>query len=285
MVGPSTPTCAKAPRACWTPAQADELLALIGGRSGVWDVLISGGDALLAPLPVLDALLGVLLGIDTVRNIRLASRLPVVLPQALIQGPLPALLGARAREARTRGTGISLHTQINHPDEISPETAEAARALRDLGFDAVRNQAVLLKGVNDTVETQADLHEQAWRLARVEPYCVYQCEIVPGVEHLRVGVEDALSVERALVGGIPGFCQPRFLVDLPGIGKRPLASRDLSFGPWGLHRWSVETEGTLRSAWHADPQRGLPPEGQAFWRLDPDAREALLVARLGETAP
>jgi lysine 2,3-aminomutase len=114
---------------------------------------------------------------------------------------------------------LSLH--FAHPDEITPETAEACRRLADAGIP-LGSQTVLLKGVNDTVETMKDLMYGLLKI-RVRPYYLYQCDPIPGSAHFRTHVSKGLEIIKGLRGFTTGYAIPTYVIDAPGGGgKIPL---------------------------------------------------------------
>src|SRR5262249_18228615 len=157
LVGNSTPQVAKA-RLALKPANRRELmLDYLKRTPAVRDVVVSGGDVANVPWGQLEAFLTQLLALDSVRDIRLATKALVGLPQHWLQ---PAVLDGVARVAalaRSRGVNLAVHTHANHAASITPLVAEAARALLDAGVRDVRNQGVLLAGVNDSVAALLDL--------------------------------------------------------------------------------------------------------------------------------
>jgi lysine 2,3-aminomutase len=100
-------------------------------------------------------------------------------------------------------------------------TKEAARYLFAKGV-IVRNQSVLLRGVNDSVETMGKLLRELADM-NIQPYYVYQCDLVRGMEDLRTPLRTILHLEQQLRGTIAGFMMPSFVVDLPGGGGKRLA--------------------------------------------------------------
>lgn len=120
---------------------------------------------------------------------------------------------------------VVLHTHFNHPAEINWVTRRAMRYLFRRGV-TVRNQTVLLRGVNDNVETMSTLIRSLANL-HVKPYYVYQMDMVKGVEDLRTPLSTVLDLESQITGTITGFDLPKFVVDLPGGGgKRPASTYD-----------------------------------------------------------
>ena len=123
---------------------------------GVRDVVVSGGDVANMPWKNLEAFLDALLEIDTIRDIRLATKALMGLPQHWLQPTTSsrASAGSRPRPARAASTSRSTPTSTT-PQSVTPPVAEAARAMLDAGVRDVRNQGVLMRGVNDTPEAAA----------------------------------------------------------------------------------------------------------------------------------
>jgi lysine 2,3-aminomutase len=150
--------------------------------------------------------------IEHVEVIRIGTRCPVVLPQR-IDDELCNMLSQYGP--------IWLNTHFNHPREITPESAKACDKLLRSGIP-VNNQSVLLKGINDTVETQRKLCQGLLKI-KVRPYYLFQCDEVQGTEHLRTSVETGIKIIEGLRGHTSGLAIPAFVIDLPnGGGKIPI---------------------------------------------------------------
>ena len=114
---------------------------------------------------------------------------------------------------------MSLH--FTHPDECTPEATRACGMLADAGIP-LGSQTVLLKGVNDTVETMKALCHNLMRM-RVRPYYLYQCDPITGSGHFRTSIAQGLEIIRGLRGFTSGYAVPTYVVDAPGGGgKVPL---------------------------------------------------------------
>jgi lysine 2,3-aminomutase len=114
---------------------------------------------------------------------------------------------------------MSIH--FTHPDELTPETTEACARLADAGIP-LGSQTVLLKGINDNVETMRRLMQGLMRI-RVKPYYLYQCDPISGSSHFRTPVETGLEMIRGLRGHTSGYAVPHYVIDAPGGGgKIPL---------------------------------------------------------------
>ena len=192
--------------------QWEEAIAYIGGNPAVRDVLISGGDPFTLPDEMLEWLLSRLRRIPHVEMIRIGTKVPVVLPQRVT----PALCRLLKRY---HPLWVSIH--FTHPDELTPETAQACERLADAGVP-LGSQTVLLKGINDHVDTMRQLVHGLLRI-RVKPYYLFQCDPIPGSGHFRTSVEKGLDIIRGLRGHTTGYAVPTYVIDAPGGGgKIPL---------------------------------------------------------------
>src|SRR5690606_38529223 len=118
---------------------------------------------------------------------------------------------------------VVVHTHFGHPHEVTWISQQAMQALHQRGIK-VRNQAVMLRGVNDNVETMSLLVKRLGYI-NVEPYYVYLCDMVKGVEDLRTSLAKGIEVEKGVRGTTAGFNTPTFVCDTPGGGgKRCLHS-------------------------------------------------------------
>lgn len=188
-------------------------LAYIEQTPAVRDVLISGGDPLSLDDDRLEYLLKRLRKIPHVEFLRIGSKQPVVQPMR-ITPQLTRIL------KRYHPLWMSLH--FTHPDELTPEVADACGRLADAGVP-LGSQTVLLRGVNDDLETLRALMHGLLRI-RVKPYYLYQCDPISGSAHFRTPVEKGVELIRGLRGHTTGYAVPTFVVDAPaGGGKIPLS--------------------------------------------------------------
>ncbi len=178
----------------------------------VKDVIVSGGDPLAMATPRLLAIVERLRAIDSVETIRLATRVPVVLPQRITEELVSALRPHHP---------LWVMTHFNHPKELTAEARGACRRLADAGFP-VMNQSVLLRGVNDSSRILSELFRGLVR-ERVRPYYLLQTDPVRGSSHLRTPLGVGLRIMEELQGRLSGIALPKFIVDTPGgFGKVPL---------------------------------------------------------------
>lgn len=179
----------------------------------IQEVLLSGGDPLVLSDGRLETLLGELEAIPHLRRVRIHSRLPIVLPDRVSNDLLRLLRTSRLQ------TIMVVHA--NHPREIHGDCAEALRELVSGGVPTL-NQAVLLRGVNDSVEALAGLCESLINLG-VMPYYLHQLDRVQGAAHFEVREDVGRELIEQLHARLPGYAVPRYVREVPGaLGKTPL---------------------------------------------------------------
>jgi len=187
----------------------DACIEYIRNTPQVRDVLLSGGDCLLIEDDKLEYIFKKLREIPHVEIVRLGSRTPVVMPMRITDDLVNML---------KKYHPVWLNTHFNHPNEITPEAAEACRKLADAGIP-LGNQSVLLRGVNDCPNIMLEL-VQALVKIRVRPYYIYQCDLSMGIEHFRTKVSKGLEIMESLRGHTSGYAVPTFVVDAPGGGGK-----------------------------------------------------------------
>jgi lysine 2,3-aminomutase len=252
-----------------------DMLAYLRRTPSVRDVVVSGGDVANMPWPRLEEFLTRLLEIDTIRDIRLATKALAGLPQHWLQDEVRAGVERVAQTARSRGVSLAIHTHVNHAASVTPLVARATKAMLDAGVRDVRNQGVLLDGVNADPDALLDLCFALLDGAQIMPYYFYMCDMIPFSEHWRVSVADAQRLQHHLMGYLPGFATPRIVCDVPFVGKRwvhQLADYDHEHGIsyWTKnYRTSIEAtdpEALTRTYAYYDPIHTLPQTGQDWWR-------------------
>ncbi|OTB01511.1 hypothetical protein M426DRAFT_14395 [Hypoxylon sp. CI-4A] len=202
----------------------EKSFAYIESQPGLHDIVVSGGDAFYLPPHILELIGERLISMKNIERFRFASKGLAVAPHRFLDNndPWTDTLIRVSDKAKKAGKHMALHTHFNHPNEISWITEKASLRLLQSGV-TVRNQTVLLRGVNDDAETMLDLIKRLAKMA-IQPYYVYQCDMVPKVEHLRTPLQTILDIESQIQGTIAGFYMPKFVVDLPGGGGKRLAS-------------------------------------------------------------
>src|SRR5690606_9538481 len=165
---------------------------------------------------------------------------------------------------REKGKEVALHTHFNSINEITDITRQAMLHLFKKGV-RVRNQSVLIRGVNDTAEKMIQLVRQLSYM-NVQPYYVYQHDMVQGTEDLRTSVAETLEIERAVRGVTAGFNTPTFVTDAPGGGgKRGVHSYDYYDRTTGISVYRSPSVDDQKLYLYFDPIHTLPPEGQKMW--------------------
>jgi EF-P beta-lysylation protein EpmB len=190
-----------------------EALATLAADPSIHEVILSGGDPLSLSTPKLAELTDALAGLPQIRRLRLHSRLPIVLPERVDAGLLDWLASLP--------WPVALVVHANHAREFDPTVDAAMAALRGAGVTLL-NQAVLLAGVNDTLDAQATLAERSFA-AGVLPYYLHQLDRVAGAAHFLVDDARARTLHAAMHARLPGYLLPRLVQEIAGDpGKRPL---------------------------------------------------------------
>jgi lysine 2,3-aminomutase len=274
LVGKSTPSVAKIKLSGKPVDRQHAILAYLRAHLEVTDVVVSGGDVANMPWPRLEQFLVSLLEIETVRDIRLATKALAGLPQHWLD---PFLLGGLERVAGTaarRGVSLAIHTHINHVNSVTLLVADAARAALDAGVRDVRNQGVLLRGVNATTEDLLSLCCTLQGKANILPYYFYLCDMIPNAEHWRIPVWEAQRLQHDILGYLPGYATPRIVCDVPYVGKRWVHmvaryDRERGISYWTKsYRTAVEngdSDALSRQYAYYDPVDTLPEPGRRWW--------------------
>jgi len=197
-----------------TADQLEEACSYLQRTPAIRELLLSGGDPLMLSDQDLAGLISRLKSVDPEYIIRICSRMPVVAPSRVTDS-LARMLG------ETGSVWAVIHA--NHPRELTAEFRAAVRRLLGAGVP-VLNQAVLLRGVNDSVDTLEELMRGLVR-AGVKPYYLFQGDLAAGTSHFRVSLERGIQIMRELRERLSGIGLPTYAVDLPdGGGKVPVES-------------------------------------------------------------
>jgi lysine 2,3-aminomutase len=275
LIGNSTPTVSKARLTLQPADRQDRMLGYLRATPTVRDVVVSGGDVANVPWPRLESFVRQLLEIDTIRDIRLATKAVAALPQHWLQSNVVDGVNRVAHIAAARGVNLALHTHINHVQSVTPLVAEATRALLDAGMRDVRNQGVLMRGVNATTDDLLDLCFALQGEANILPYYFYMCDMIPNSEHWRTPLWQAQQLQLSIMGYLPGFATPRLVCDVPFVGKRWVHQvvrydRNLGISYWSKNYRTVldgaDTDVLSRVYPFYDPIDSLPASGQAWWQ-------------------
>jgi EF-P beta-lysylation protein EpmB len=192
----------------WEPA-----LSAIAADPTLHEVILSGGDPLTLADARLAALVGRVAAVSRVTRLRIHTRLPIVLPERVTPALIELLVHA--------GPAPIVVVHANHPQELTRDCPEALRQLVRSGV-TVLNQAVLLRGVNDSIEALAGLSERLVDLG-VMPYYLHQLDRVAGAAHFEVPEAIGLSLVEELRRRLPGYAVPRYVREVAGeASKRPV---------------------------------------------------------------
>lgn len=210
------------------PEMWERALDYIRAHPEIRDVLLSGGDPLVLSDNRLLGLLEKLRAIPHVEFLRVGTKVPAVLPMRINEA-----LVQRLRDFHP--LFFSIH--FTHPDELTPEVEEACGRLADAGIP-LGGQTVLLKGVNDSVETMKALNLGLLRI-RCKPYYLHQCDPIQGSWHFRTRVEKGQEIIRGLHGHTTGYAVPTLMIDTAGGGGKVPVSPNYVQGKDG-NDWILE---------------------------------------------
>jgi len=199
-------------------ADFEAALAYIAAHPDIWEVILTGGDPFILSPRRIAEITGRLSAIAHVKVIRWHTRVPVTDPERVGDEMVAALHVPGAT------TYVAVHA--NHSREFAPAARTAIARLVEGGVPLV-SQSVLLKGVNDDVETLAALM-RAFVENRIKPYYLHHPDLAPGTSHFRLGIEDGLALVRQLRARLSGLAMPTYMLDIPGgFGKVPLESSNV----------------------------------------------------------
>jgi lysine 2,3-aminomutase len=253
----------------------DAMLDYLRVTPQVRDVVVSGGDMANVPVKRLQEWLFKLMDIENIRDIRIATKGLMGIPQHFLQDDVLAAYDAIAARARERDKDIAFHTHVNAAQQVTPLVGTAVRKLLDMGFRDVRNQGVLLRGVNTSPNQLLDLCFTLLDHGKILPYYFYMCDMIPNAEHWRLSVAEAQSLQYSILGYLPGFATPRFVCDVPFVGKRWVHMVDDYDHTRGISYWrknyrtgieAEDAEALTRRYHYYDPIYTLPEDGQQWWR-------------------
>jgi len=224
-----------------TARMREAAYAYIRTRREIWEVILTGGDPLVLNPANLRDVMRTLAAIDHVKVIRIHTRVPAVAPERISAAMVAALTAPGST------TYVALHA--NHPRELTASARAACARIVDAGIPML-SQSVLLRGINDDIETLAALM-RAFVECRVKPYYLHHPDLAPGTSHLRVSVAEGQELVRQLQGRLSGLCQPAYMLDIPGgAGKVPIGPAYISpaedGAPQGNHRVRAP-DGTLHA--------------------------------------
>lgn len=194
-------------------AGIDAALDYIAADRRIWEVILTGGDPLMLAPRRLSAVLARLGTIDHVRVLRVHSRVPAVDTQRISEELVEAL--------KAGGKTVFLALHVNHPREMTPAARAACARLSRAGIGLL-SQTVLLRGINDDLETMCDLM-RTFVENGIRPYYLHHADLAPGTSHFRTTIAEGQALVRAMRGRLSGLAQPQYVLDIPGgYGKVPV---------------------------------------------------------------
>lgn len=200
--------------------EIDKGLFYIGYNKNINEVLVTGGDALMISEKRLEYILEELSKIPHLRAIRIATRVPVVLPMAINDSLLEMIKQASNRYNKGLEKYVYFMTHINHFQEITWDLAEAVKRIRNHGF-TIRNQTVLLNHVNDGYRILAETFRRMFWVG-VHPYYLLQCHKEKGIVHFITPIQVGKIFMKHLQGWISGITVPRYAANIEGGGGKVL---------------------------------------------------------------
>ncbi|MGH6888923.1 MAG: lysine-2,3-aminomutase-like protein [Rhizomicrobium sp.] len=218
MVGPHG-------EAALTGRDLNAIFAYLDGHSEIREVIVTGGDPFVLSVRRIRDVTRRLSGIGHIRILRWHTRLPVAEPEKITQAFAHAIKLARG------ATYVALHA--NHSRELTEAARAACARLVEAGIPML-SQTVLLKGVNDDIETLLELMH-AFVEMRIKPYYLHHADLAPGTSHFRVPLARGQELVRELRARASGLCQPEYVIDIPGgYAKARVALPDFKSAPEGL---------------------------------------------------
>lgn len=184
----------------------DQALASIASDETIHEVILSGGDPLMLVDERLAMLTDKIAAIPHVLRLRVHTRLPIMIPSRVTSELIDWLTGSRLTPV------MVIHA--NHAQELDDEVADAMARLQQAGV-MLLNQAVLLRGVNDSVDAQAELSERLIAIG-VVPYYLHQLDRVAGAAHFEVPINEGRQIVEALRARLPGYAVPRYVQEVAG---------------------------------------------------------------------
>ena len=193
-----------------TARNLDTLTDYLNEKPEVNEVILSGGDPLMADDQAINDLFNRLQSISTLRRIRIHTRLPVVIPDRVTEQLCDVILNSKLPVV------VVLH--VNHAREIDSSLHQAVTRLRRV-CRSVLNQSVVLKGVNDSVQALVELSEALFE-AGIDPYYLNVLDRVTGTHHFDVSDFEIARIGQGLLDLLPGYLVPKLVREVPGVGHK-----------------------------------------------------------------
>jgi EF-P beta-lysylation protein EpmB len=193
-----------------TARDIDGLVSYLKAHPEVNEVILSGGDPLMADDQALSGLFVRLESVSSIHRLRIHTRLPIVIPERVTD------LLCQAIAATALPVVMVLHS--NHANEIDQSVMDAVSQLRVV-CRSVLNQSVILKGINDSADALIALSERLFE-AGIDPYYLNVLDRVSGAHHFDVSDLEVAALHQALLNALPGYLVPKLVREVPGIGHK-----------------------------------------------------------------
>lgn len=193
-----------------TARDIDGLVSYLKAHPEVNEVILSGGDPLMADDQALSGLFVRLESVSSIHRLRIHTRLPIVIPER-VTDTLCQIIAATALPVV-----MVLHS--NHANEIDQSVMDAVSQLRAV-CRSVLNQSVILKGINDSADVLVALSERLFE-AGIDPYYLNVLDRVSGAHHFDVSDLEVAALHQALLNALPGYLVPKLVREVPGIGHK-----------------------------------------------------------------
>ncbi|MEH2449760.1 KamA family radical SAM protein [Nostoc sp.] len=259
----------------------EEAFNYIESHPELEDIVISGGDTYNLSAEQIKTIGFRLLQIPQIRRIRFASKGLAVMPMKVLtdENWLDAITSV-LELGKKLYKEVALHTHFNHANEITGITQRAMQRFFERGL-VVRDQTVLLRGINDTSE-QMQFLIQRLSYINIQPYYVFQHDLVKGVEDLRTSVQTAIDIEKSLRGIIAGFKTPTVAIDAPaGGGKRSIHSYEYYNRKTGVSVYTAPSVRPGKYFLYFDPLHSLAENIRNAWK-DPKQQQIMCDEALNE---
>ena len=193
-----------------TARDIDGLVSYLKAHPEVNEVILSGGDPLMADDQALSGLFVRLESVSSIHRLRIHTRLPIVIPERVTD-----LLG---QAIATTALPVVMVLHSNHANEIDQSVMDAVSQLRVV-CRSVLNQSVILKGINDSADVLIALSERLFE-AGIDPYYLNVLDRVSGAHHFDVSDLEVAALHQALLNALPGYLVPKLVREVPGIGHK-----------------------------------------------------------------
>lgn len=195
--------------------QWQQNLSYIQADDSIHEVILSGGDPLSLSDERLQSMVNDLASIQHIKRLRIHTRLPIMVPQRVTSSLLDTLIGNRLYPV------VVVH--INHANEIDSDVSLALNRMKNAGITLL-NQSVLLKNINNNIQTLSQLSESLMQNG-VLPYYLHQLDKVQGAAHFAVGPFESRMILKGLRDQLPGYLVPKLVQETKGASaKLPVLS-------------------------------------------------------------